>query len=263
MWLGKWALVPIYASSKNVTLENQKSLAICDSFWIHRSYMRCFCNCERVLLCLLNPKEHRSVSLKRASGTSRNTNRLEPVALMPQTAVIHLLVEWRWWIYTKEELNQILDLSVVLTWVTSRPEVSFEADGTDDSVSFPDVWRNVSFLPGDAASGTAGVGVVAVTNHNIALEINWWEVLQEPEGVKFESSVVFKWWVGHHSVIFIAAATECTDMLKQSTYNNNSCKLPAVTTAFNWGVIFTCGCTMMCFFSSPQCNVVLVFPSSV
>lgn len=152
----------------------------------------------------------KNINLSMSSGISQNTNCLEPVALMPQTSVIHLLVEWRWWIYTREELN----LSVVLTWGTSRPEVSLQADGTDDSVSFPHVWRNISFLPGDAASGTARVGVIAVANYNITLEINWWEVAQEPEGVKFESSIVFKWWVGHHSVVFIAAATELTDVLK-------------------------------------------------
>lgn len=54
----------------------------------------------------------------------------------------------------------------------SSPEISFEADGPHYSVSFPCVWRDGSSVPGDAASGTARVGVVAVTDHNVTLQIN-------------------------------------------------------------------------------------------
>lgn len=64
--------------------------------------------------------------------------------------------------------------------------------------------------------GAAGVGGVGVTNQNVTLEINGCKTLQELEGIKFESCMVFYWWVGYHSVIFIAAVTEFTHLLKQS-----------------------------------------------
>lgn len=54
----------------------------------------------------------------------------------------------------------------------SSPEISFQADGPHHSVGFPRVGRGGSFLPGDAAPGTAGVGAVAVTDHNVTLQIN-------------------------------------------------------------------------------------------